>query len=136
MASRTARVECTAISEPPFIRRGTSAYKRASYSLLFGGLTTFNLLYCVQPLMPLFSREFAVGADQTALLLSLTTGCLVFSLLVAAPIADRFGRKPVMLASITASALLILVSSVLESWTAFLALVAAAGLQEAQGDLE
>ena len=62
--------------EALFIRRGTPLYRQASFSLLLGALTTFNLLYCVQPVMPLFSRSFGVGADQAALALSLPTAML------------------------------------------------------------
>lgn len=115
-------------SETPFIRRGTAAYRRASFSLLLGALATFNLLYCVQPLMPIFSRRFAVGADQAALSLSLTTAALAGALLVAAPLADRFGRKPVMLVSVFLSSLLVLAGSLLDGWTAFLATRALLGL--------
>ena len=115
-------------AEPLFIRRGTATYRRASCALLFGGLTTFNLLYCVQPIMPVFSREFGVGADETALSLSLSTAVLAFSLLFAAPLADRIGRKPMMLGSITTSAVLLLFGSMLDNWTGFLATRALLGL--------
>ena len=114
--------------EPQFIRQGTAIYRRASFALLFGGLATFNLLYCVQPIMPVFSREFGVGADESALSLSLSTAVLAFSLLFAAPLADRIGRKPLMLGSITTSALLLLVGSMLDNWSAFLATRALLGL--------
>lgn len=100
-------IRASAVQPAGHIRRGTAAYRRITCGLLIGGLATFNLLYCVQPLMPVFSREFAVGADTAALSLSLTTGLLALSLLLAAPLADRFGRKPVMLASTAASAVLL-----------------------------
>ncbi|WP_336953216.1 MFS transporter [Sphingobium aromaticivastans] len=114
--------------ELPYIRRGTRAYRRAFWGLLLGGLSTFNLLYCVQPLMPIFSRHFAVGADATALSLSLTTAMLALAMLGAAPLADRFGRKPMMLASLLASSLLVLAGSLLDNWLALLATRALLGL--------
>ncbi|WP_311269591.1 MFS transporter [Sphingobium sp. WCS2017Hpa-17] len=113
---------------PNFIRRGTATYRRASFSLLLGGLSTFNLLYCVQPLMPEFSRVFGVGADQSALCLSLTTAALAPSLLLAAPLADRFGRKPVMLVSVLLSSLLVLAGAIMNDWWGFLATRALLGL--------
>lgn len=116
------------VSEAAFIRRGTAAYRRASLSLLLAGLGTFNLLYAVQPLMPVFSRYFHVGADETALLLSLTTGMLAGSLLAAPPIADRFGRKPVMIASICIASILSLAASAVENWYLLLAIRALLGI--------
>lgn len=115
-------------AEALFIRRGTPLYRRASFSLLLGALTTFNLLYCVQPVMPLFSRSFGVGADQAALSLSLSTAMLACALLVAAPLADRFGRKPVMLVSMFLSSGLVLAGSLLDGWSAFLVTRALLGL--------
>jgi YNFM family putative membrane transporter len=120
--------EIVSMNEPAFIRRGTKAYRRASLSLLFAGLGTFNLLYAVQPLMPVFSQYFRVGADETALLLSLTTCLLAGSLLAAAPIADRFGRKPVMIASICIASMLTLVASTVENWHLLLATRALLGI--------
>lgn len=116
------------MSDPSFIRSGTSAYRRASFSLLLAGLGTFNLLYAVQPLMPVFSREFGVGADETALLLSLTTCVLAPSLLAAAPVADRFGRKPVMAASICTASLLTIASGMVTDWHVLLMLRALLGV--------
>lgn len=121
-------MDATEPAESQFIRRGTAKYRRASCALLFGGLATFNLLYCVQPIMPVFSREFAVGADETALALSLSTAVLAFSLLFAAPLADRVGRKPMMLGSTTISAVLVLCGSMLDNWTSFLVTRALLGL--------
>ncbi len=116
------------MSDASLIRRGTPAYRRASFSLLLAGLGTFNLLYAVQPLMPVFSREFGVGADETALLLSLTTCVLAPSLLIAAPIADRFGRKPVMAASICTASLLTIASGTVTDWHVLLVLRALLGV--------
>ena len=41
-----------------FLTRGTPAYRRASLALFLSGFSTFSLLYCVQPLMPIFARGF------------------------------------------------------------------------------
>jgi YNFM family putative membrane transporter len=102
------------------IRPGTTAYRRASAGLLLAGLCTFNTLYCVQPLMPLYSSSFHVNADSTALLLSLAMSCLAISLFLAAPLADRWGRKPVMLTSMFLAGILTFLVSVLHDWTSVL----------------
>ncbi|MBS0201149.1 MAG: MFS transporter [Proteobacteria bacterium] len=84
------------------------------------GLATFGLLYCVQPLMPEFSREYGVNEAQSALSLSLTTGVLAFAMLFAGGVSDALGRKSVMVASLLASALLVLFSAWAPGWHALL----------------
>jgi hypothetical protein len=59
-----------------WIERGSTAYRRISVALFLAGFSTFSLLYCVQPLLPAFSTEFAIGATQSSLALSLATGFL------------------------------------------------------------
>jgi MFS transporter, YNFM family, putative membrane transport protein len=59
-----------------FIRHGTPAFRRTNLALFAAGFATFGLLYCVQPLMPVFSHDYGVSAATSALSLSLTTGVL------------------------------------------------------------
>ncbi|HEY4745555.1 MAG TPA: hypothetical protein VIH45_12900, partial [Desulfuromonadaceae bacterium] len=40
---------------------GTDSFRRANLALFCAGFVTFVTLYDVQPLLPLFSREFAVS---------------------------------------------------------------------------
>src|ERR1700730_17001455 len=44
-----------------YLRPGTGAYHRTSIAMLLAGFATFSLLYCVQPLLPLFAAEFSVS---------------------------------------------------------------------------
>jgi YNFM family putative membrane transporter len=76
------------------IRHGTPAFRRTNLALFSSGFATFGLLYCVQPLLPAFSRAFALDAASSSLSLSLTTGVLAVSMLFAGAISDVFGRKP------------------------------------------
>jgi YNFM family putative membrane transporter len=71
---------------------------RTVLALFSGGFATFALLYCVQPMMPLLSHEFAINAAQSSLILSVSTAMLAIGLLITGPISDRIGRKPVMVA--------------------------------------
>ncbi len=41
-----------------YIEKGTPLFMRTVLALFSGGFATFALLYCVQPMMPLLSREF------------------------------------------------------------------------------
>ncbi len=53
-----------------FIRHGSPLFRRTSLAMFAAGVATFGALYCVQPLMPEFSRYFGVSAAQSALSLS------------------------------------------------------------------
>jgi len=86
------------------------------------GVATFGSLYCVQPLMPEFSRYFGVSAAESALSLSLTSGVLAVGLLLAGPLADAWGRKTLMSICLSASALMILASAAAPNWTSLLVL--------------
>jgi MFS transporter, YNFM family, putative membrane transport protein len=110
------------------IERGTPAFRRANLALFAAGFATFALLYCVQPLMPLFSRDFAVGAAASSLSLSLTTGLLAVAMLVASSLSEALGRKPVMVASLLASAALGLALAFVPGWRSLLLVRALQGV--------
>jgi MFS transporter, YNFM family, putative membrane transport protein len=110
------------------IEVGTPAFIRTNCALFAAGFATFALLYCVQPLMPLFSASFHVTAAGASLALSLTTGLLAISMLVAGVLSETWGRKPMMVASLFLSAALTALSAVLPHWHAFLVTRAAMGV--------
>ncbi|EGQ61448.1 major facilitator family transporter, partial [Acidithiobacillus sp. GGI-221] len=82
------------------IRHGTRSFRNTSLALFAAGFATFSMIYCVQPLMPAFSREYGVAATSSALSLSLTTGILAFTMLLVGNWSDRLGRKPIMVWSL------------------------------------
>jgi YNFM family putative membrane transporter len=82
------------------------------------GVATFGLLYCVQPLMPEFSRQFDVKAAESALSLSLTTAVLAVTMLFAGPMSDAWGRKAIMTLSLLSSTLIVLLSAAAPTWQA------------------
>jgi YNFM family putative membrane transporter len=110
------------------LRRGTPEYRNANLALFAAGFATFALMYCVQPLMPVFAADFGITPIRSSLSLSVTTLVLAPSLLVAGALAESHGRKPVMLASLIASALLTIACAFTSSWSAFLILRGIAGL--------
>ena len=77
-------------------------------------------MYCLQPLMPLFAREFHITAAASSLSISVTTGCVAFSMLLAGGLSEVFGRKPLMLASLFSSAALTVTSAFVPTWSGFL----------------
>ncbi len=102
------------------IEHGTPAFLRTNCALFAAGFATFALLYCVQPLMPIFSSDFKVSAAGASLSLSLTTGLLSVSMLVAGVLSEAWGRKPVMAASLALSVVLAMISAFLPHWPTFL----------------
>ncbi len=88
------------------IHRGTPRFWRTNLALFSAGLATFALMYAVQPLMPVLTAAFHVSPAAASLTVSLTTLPLALSMLGASALADRHGRKPVMVVSLLASAAL------------------------------
>ena len=103
-------------------------YKRSNRALFFGGFSTFALLYCVQPLMPLLSHEFALTPAQSSLSLSISTAALAISLILTSAISDRHGRKPLMVAAMMVAAVMTLLCAFAQGYTQLLILRAALGL--------
>jgi len=115
------------------ISSGTPAYRRLSLALVIAGLATFSLLYSVQSLLPVFAKEFKGSAGEASLVVSLATGAMAITLLVASVISDSIGRRQMMAASLFAASVLTLVSAALPGWhalllTRFLIGIAAAGI--------
>jgi MFS transporter, YNFM family, putative membrane transport protein len=110
------------VDSSELIRHGTPAFRRVNLALVAAGLATFGLLYCVQPLMPQFSRQYGVSAAASALSLSLPSGVLAIAVLFAGAVSDALGRKRIMSASLLASAVLTLLTAVAPGWITLLAL--------------
>jgi YNFM family putative membrane transporter len=113
---------------PALIRHGTREFYRTNLALFSAGFATFALLYCVQPLLPVFTREFHLTAAQSSLSISLTAGLLAPAMIFAGAISESRGRKPMMVWSLLASAVLTLVSAFAPTWHMFLAMRALEGI--------
>jgi YNFM family putative membrane transporter len=109
-------------AEAPFIERGTAEFLRTNLAFLCAGIATFALLYCVQPLMPVFSAEFGVSPAASSLSLSLPTAAMAVCMLVASAVSEAVGRKPVMLLSVFASSAITVACAFMPGWTSFLSL--------------
>ncbi|MGY6272262.1 MFS transporter [Achromobacter denitrificans] len=111
-----------------YLARGTPGLRRAQWALFAAGFSTFSLLYCVQPLMPLFTRAFSVSPAQSSLVLSLCTGLLAVAIFFVGLFSQSLPRKRVMALSLFASAALGTVAAVAPDWHSLLALRALQGL--------
>jgi YNFM family putative membrane transporter len=105
---------------PGPILAGTPQYRRLSLAMVIAGFATFSLLYCVQALLPVFSQTFHVSAGEASLVVSLATGPLAITLLLASVISDRIGRRQMMTTSLFAASVLTLLSVLLPGWHALL----------------
>ncbi len=110
------------------IERDSAAFRRTTLALFAAGFSTFALLYCVQPLLPEFAREFQVSAATSSLAVSLTNGCLAVAMLVVGALSETWGRKPLIVTSLALAALLTAACAAAPSWGALLAVRAVEGV--------
>jgi YNFM family putative membrane transporter len=113
---------------PTPISAGSPEFKRINRAMVFGGFSTFALLYCVQPLMPLLARDFQLTPAQSSLALSVATGTLAVSLLASSVLSERYGRKPLMAGSMFCGGVLTLLAAFAHSFGQLLLLRALLGL--------
>lgn len=93
------------INQPVRIVAGTPAFRHITRAMIFGGFSTFSLLYSMQPLMPSLALQFALTPAQSSWVLSISTLSLAFSLLISSAISERIGRKPMMVAALALAAI-------------------------------
>lgn len=94
-----------------YIKKGTSAFHKTNIALVAAGFSTFANLYCVQPLLPEFSKEFHISPATSSLALSLTTVTLAISMLLIGSLSESWGRKPVMAFSMAAVSVLAMLTA-------------------------
>jgi YNFM family putative membrane transporter len=116
------------MGDPALIGRGGARFWRVNFALVLGSFATFALLYCVQPLMPLFTRAFSISPAGASLSLSAATAVLAIAMIFAGALSDSVGRKAMMTASLAAAAAATLAASFAPNWMTFVALRALTGL--------
>ncbi len=104
------------------IAAGSPAFKRINRAMVFGGFSTFALLYCVQPLMPLLAHQFTLTPAQSSLALSVSTAALALSLLFSSVVSDRIGRTPMMVGAMLMGAILTLACAFAQDYAQLLVL--------------
>ena len=68
-------------------------------SAAIGSLGPFGM-HLLLPSLPAIADEFSIGTSTTQLLISLSLVAIALGNLVVAPLSDRFGRRPVILAGL------------------------------------
>ena len=115
------------------VSSGTKRYRQINLAFFAAGFVTFITLYDVQPLLPVFSKEFGLPASLGSLPLSITSCALAVTMLFAGTVSETFGRKRVMVASLVLTSALAFFTSQTHSFPALLVLrllqgIALAGL--------
>jgi YNFM family putative membrane transporter len=116
------------VQVPAAIRRGTPAFIRANTAFFLSAFAIFASLYSVQPLLPIFAAEFGLDAGTSSLALSATTATLAIALLLASWVADRLGRKTLMVWAILLTATLGLLLPFAPNWWSLIAIRTLMGL--------
>ena len=111
-----------------YLRRGTPEFRRANLALFVAGLATFAMLYCTQPLLPVFSDAFGVTPAVASLSLSLATGTLAVALILAGSFSEAWGRVPMMTVSLALSSLLMVLVALSPGFATLLVLRAVQGV--------
>lgn len=111
-----------------FLQRGSSSFKRANISLFLAGLSTFALLYDMQPLLPILAQTFGLDAGASSLSVSVATGALALALLFASWLSDAWSRKAIMAAALIVSSALCLAVALCPWWQGILVARALTGL--------
>ncbi len=104
------------------VRHGTRLFWQINLSFFAAGFVTFITLYDVQPLLPVFCREFGVPAALGSLPLSVATCALAVSMLFAGSISETAGRKPIMTVSLFLTSLLAILTAFSRTLPALLGL--------------
>jgi len=104
------------------VHTGTPAFRRVNLALFCAGFITFVTLYDVQPLLPLFAREFGVPPAVASLPLSISTAALALGMLIAGTVSETLGRRLVMTVALFLTSLLALATCLSHSFQTFLVL--------------
>ncbi|MFI9816921.1 MFS transporter [Saccharothrix variisporea] len=97
------------------------------------GLATFAVLYAPQPVLPQIAAEFGLRPGGASLAVSAATGALALAVIPCAVLAERVGRRRVIVWSVLLAALIGLLLPLAPSYPVFLGLrvlqgVATAGI--------
>ncbi|WP_082411905.1 MFS transporter [Thalassobacillus devorans] len=94
----------------------------ALIALAAASIMTFSNIYMLQPILPIFTREFDVSPTASSLLISLTIVSLIIGLLVFGLMSDRWGRVKLMKVTMLLSIIPLFIMPFVESFALLLVL--------------
>ncbi|STC69051.1 MFS transporter [Corynebacterium pilosum] len=109
------------------MRKGTTAYRRATLAMLTVGLAIFNTLYATQALLPTLVDDMGITPTEAAWTISAATGALAICVVPASILSERFGRGRVLIISALAATALGLVLPLAQDASQLIALRALQG---------
>ncbi|WP_343192593.1 MFS transporter [Buchnera aphidicola (Taiwanaphis decaspermi)] len=99
-----------------YIKKDHKNFNIIMLALFSAGFSTFAILYCVQPILPIFSKIFHLTPTHASLSLSVTTITMALGMLFTGPISDYIGRKKIMISSLVTASLLTILCSFMNNW--------------------
>lgn len=97
-------------------------------ALALSGCAELASLFFIQPMLPKLATEYNVPVSQVSIILSAETALLALGLLFTGTLADRFGRKQLIVWSLVAGGILTLLCPFATSWTMLVVMRATIGL--------
>jgi predicted MFS family arabinose efflux permease len=76
--------------------QGTRQSRTRTAAVVFAGFCAFTTLFAPQPLLPMLARSFHVTAAAISLVMTVSTLAVAFTAPLAGIVADRLGRKRVI----------------------------------------
>ncbi|HEY7347190.1 MAG TPA: MFS transporter [Ktedonobacterales bacterium] len=118
MDNQISKTSTTAIAPAPASEETAQAtahvpYLRATLALCVGTLTLLPSVYSPQPILPLLSQDFHISAGVAGLTLTVFNVALATALLIAGPLSDRIGRRPIIIFA----SLLVVIPALVAAWT-------------------
>ncbi|KAA9158938.1 MFS transporter [Amycolatopsis acidicola] len=80
--------------------------RRVKIAVAAAGISSFALLYAPQPVLPQLAEQYHLDPGSASLAVSVATGALAIAVLPLAALSELVGRRPVIIASVLASAVL------------------------------
>lgn len=116
------------MTQKEYIQKGTKNFYNVILALFLGGFSTFSILYCVQSILPIFSKQFYLTPAESSLSLSAATAMMAIGMLFTGPLSDVIGRKLIMFFSLFIAAVLTILFSYMNYWSEIILLRALTGL--------
>ncbi|QFQ32733.1 MFS transporter [Buchnera aphidicola (Aphis fabae)] len=111
-----------------YIKKNTKEFNQIILSLFLGGFSSFSILYCVQSILPIFSKQFCLTATESSLSLSATTATMAIGTLFTGILSDVIGRKLIMSISLFIASVLTIICATVDHWKMIIFLRALIGL--------
>ncbi|QYC41221.1 Inner membrane transport protein YnfM [Nonomuraea coxensis DSM 45129] len=102
--------------------------RRVSAAVAAGGLSSFALLYAPQPVLPQLAEGFRLDPGSASLAVGVATGALAVAVLPVAALAERAGRRRVIVWSVLVSAVIGLLLPLAPTFPALLGMRAVQGV--------